>query len=185
MNAPARPPRMTVPEFLDWAAGQEGRYELVDGQPIGMAPERVRHAVVKFAVARALDDAVREAGIPCRVFTDGVSVAIDQHTVREPDCSVQCGKEPDLDSMFIDAPMIVVEVTSPSSTRDDTTAKLVEYFSVPSIVHYIIVRTDQSVIIHHRRDAGGTIATQISGDGDIVLDPPGISIPVTRLLGAA
>jgi Uma2 family endonuclease len=176
---------MTVPEFLDWAGEHPGtRYELVGGRPVAMAPEKVRHTVVKFSAARALDDAVRDTGLPCRVFADGVSVAIDEHTVREPDCSVQC-TEPDLDSMFIDAPMIVGEVTSPSSTRDDTGAKLVEYFSVPSIVHYIIVRPDQSVVIHHRRDTGGAIATQIRGDGDIDLTPPGISVPVARLLGAA
>ena len=32
--------------------------------------------------------------------------------------------------MILEAPLIVVEVASPSSERDDTGDKLVEYFSV-------------------------------------------------------
>ena len=34
--------RMTVDEFLLWAEGQEGRWELHDGAPVMMSPERVR-----------------------------------------------------------------------------------------------------------------------------------------------
>ncbi len=47
-------PRMTVAEFLAWAAAQpRGRYELVQGEVVAMAPERARHNLVKLAVARA------------------------------------------------------------------------------------------------------------------------------------
>ena len=62
-----------------------------------------------------------------------MTVVIDDDHSREPDAAVQCGVPTDLDSMVLEAPLIVVEVTSPSSERDDTGDKLVEYFSVPSI----------------------------------------------------
>ena len=40
--------RMTVQEFLAWAAAQpRGRYELVRGEVVAMAPERARHNLVK------------------------------------------------------------------------------------------------------------------------------------------
>ena len=32
---------MTVEEFLPWAEGKEGRWELHDGVPVMMSPERV------------------------------------------------------------------------------------------------------------------------------------------------
>jgi Uma2 family endonuclease len=38
---------MTVDEFLSWADTQPGRYELDDGEIVGMAPERIRHARTK------------------------------------------------------------------------------------------------------------------------------------------
>lgn len=176
-------PRMTVAEFLDWAAAQpHGRYELVAGEVVAMAPERARHNLVKAAVFRALDDAVKRAGLPCTVFTDGMTVVIDNEHSREPDAAVQCGVATDLDSMILEVPLIVVEVASPSSERDDTGDKLVEYFSVASIRHYLIVNPTKKVVVHHARNEAGDISTRIAASGEIELTPPGITVPVSQLL---
>jgi Uma2 family endonuclease len=185
VNAPVVPKvRMKVDEFLAWADAQaRGRYELVNGEIVAMSPERARHNLVKFAAARALRDAVLAAKLPCTVFTDGVAVVIDDRNTREPDASVQCGIDVDLDSMTLEAPMIVVEVASPSSERVDTETKLVDYFSVASICHYLIILPEQRVVVHHRRDEGGKIETRIVRDGDIALTPPGMTVPAALLLG--
>lgn len=176
-------PRMTVTEFLAWAAAQpRGRYELVRGEVVAMAPERALHNLVKFAVARALDRAIRHAGLPCTVFTDGMTVVIDNETSREPDAAVQCGVATDLDSMVLQAPLIVVEITSPSSERDDTGDKLVEYFSVASIKHYLIVNPAKKAVVHHARGDAGAIATRIFTANQIDLTPPGMSLLVSDLL---
>ena len=112
---------MTVQEFLAWAAAQpRGRYELVRGEVVAMAPERARHNLVKAAVFRALSDAVARAALPCTVFTDGMTVVIDNEHSREPDAAVQCNITTDSNSTILEAPLIVVEVASPSSERDDT-----------------------------------------------------------------
>lgn len=174
---------MTVPEFLAWAASQpRGRYELVRGEVVAMAPERARHNLAKAAAFRALDDAVKGAGLPCIVFTDGMTVVIDNETSREPDAAVQCGVAIDLDSMVLQAPLIVVEITSPSSERDDTGDKLVEYFSVATIMHYLIINPAKNVVVHHARSESGTIATRILSSGDVELAPPGMTVRVAELL---
>ena len=176
--------RMKVPEFLAWAEAQpQGRYELVNGEVVAMAPERVRHNLVKAAVFRTLDNAVRSARLPCTVFTDGVGIVINENTVREPDASVQCGGKLNLDSMTIDAPLIVAEVASPSSERLDTHGKLVEYLSVQSIRHYLVVLPEQGVVVYYRRNDGGAIDTHIVREGAIELTPPGMTVPVADLLG--
>ena len=176
--------RMKVAEFLAWAEAQpQGRYELVNGEVVVMAPERVRHNLVKLAVARALGDAVKRANLPCTVFTDGVGIVINENTVREPDASVQCEGKLNLDSMTIDAPLIVAEVASPSSERVDTNGKLVEYLSVQSIRHYLVVLPEQGVVVHYRRNDGGAIDTRIAREGAIDLTPPGMTVPLADLLG--
>jgi Uma2 family endonuclease len=176
-------PRMTVPEFLDWAVAQpKGRYELVRGEIVAMAPERARHNLVKGAVFRALGDAVAAARLPCTVFTDGMTVVIDNETSREPDAAVQCGVATDLDTLILEAPLIVVEVASPSTERDDTGDKLVEYFSVPSIRHYLIIKPQKDVVVHHARNEAGEISTRILSGGEIKFEPPGITIQVKPLL---
>src|SRR5262249_48208063 len=126
---------------------------------------------------------VKRANLPCTVFTDGVGIVINENTVREPDASIQCGGKLNLDAMTIDAPLIVVEVVSPSSERDDTHAKLVEYFSIQSIRHYLVVLRERDVVVHYRRNDGKPIDTRIGRDGVIDLPPPGMTVPVADLLG--
>jgi len=46
--------RMTVDEYLTWAEGRPGRYELYNGVVYAMAPERAAHAEVTHAVANVL-----------------------------------------------------------------------------------------------------------------------------------
>jgi Uma2 family endonuclease len=176
--------RMKVPEFLAWAEAQpQGRYELVNGEVVVMAPERVRRNLVKAAVFRALDNAVTAAKLPCTVFTDGVGIVINENTVRGPDASVQCGGKLNLDSMTIDTPLIVAEVASPSSERLDTHGKLVEYLSVQTIRHYLVVLPEQAVVVHYRRNDRGAIDTRIAREGALDLTPPGMTVPVADLLG--
>lgn len=172
--------RMTVSQFLMWAEAQPGRYELVDGEPIRMAPEPARHNKVKYLVCRALDDAIASASLSCEVFTDGMTVEIDEHRCYEPDASVQCGITQDLDSMVLPAPLIVVEVASPSSEKLDAGVKLLDYFKAPSIQHYLILNPERRAVIHHQRD-GDTIRTMLVTSGDLRLDPPGLVMPIAGL----
>jgi Uma2 family endonuclease len=55
--------KMTVDEFLVWAEGQPGRFELYAGTVYAMTPERAGHALIKFAVQTALLAGIRRAGI--------------------------------------------------------------------------------------------------------------------------
>jgi len=176
---------MNVAEFLSWSEAQSrGRYELVDGEILAMSPERARHNLVKLEVAVALRAAIAAAKLPCTVFTDGITVVIDDQNTREPDATVQCAVGVDLDSTIAAAPMVVVEVVSPSSERLDTEVKLVDYFSVASICHYLIVFSEKRVVVHHQRNDAGSIATRIAHEGEeIALSPPGMTVPVIALLG--
>ncbi len=80
MTALARPklPRMTADEFIAWAMEQPdgGRYELVGGEVVGMASERLAHARVKALVLRALADAIGREGLPCEAVPDGMAVQV-------------------------------------------------------------------------------------------------------------
>jgi Uma2 family endonuclease len=167
---------MTADEFIDWAMRQpEGhRYELAGGEVIAMAPERVSHARAKLHITNRLSAAIDEARIDCEAFVDGLTVVVDPTTVYEPDALVRCGTDLDGDTVRVSDPVIVVEVLSRSTRGRDTGAKLADYFRLPSLHHYLIVRTDDRVIIHHARAADGAIMTRILHEGPISLDPPGI-----------
>ncbi|NBB82587.1 MAG: Uma2 family endonuclease [Alphaproteobacteria bacterium] len=177
------PPRMTLEAFFAWYEAQpEGRrYELVDGQPFAMAAQRNRHGIMKANAYVALRRAIDQSAVDCFTMADGVTIAIDDHNAYEPDAAVQCGGGVDLDSVTLDMPTLVVEVLSPSSRGVDTGRKLVGYFRVASIRHYLVVVADRRLVTHHSRTADDRMETALITDGTLVLDPPGLDLPVAAL----
>jgi Uma2 family endonuclease len=172
---------MTVEEYLDWAAGRPGRYELVNGRPVKMSPETTGHVSTKVFVALALMDAIDEAGLDLIALGDGATVRISEHTAFEPDALVYPGPELPGGEMIVPNTVIVVEVLSPTSVNRDTTAKLTGYFSVPSVAHYLIVDPEDRVVVHHRRAEGAEILTRsLAEDETLDLTPPGLRLPVRR-----
>src|SRR4051794_24817882 len=87
------PEHMTGDEFLAWAMEQPEakRYELVAGEVVAMAPERVARGRMKFRCARRLAEGIEAAKLPCEVFVDGMTVRVDRNSIYEPDVLVRCG----------------------------------------------------------------------------------------------
>jgi Uma2 family endonuclease len=77
------------------------------------------------------------------------------------------------------APVIVVEVLSPSTRRIDASAKLAGYFRVPSVAHYLIVDPAKPLVLHRAR--GSVILTHVVTQGTIELDPPGLAVALADI----
>jgi Uma2 family endonuclease len=170
---------MSSAEFVDWALAQRsGTYELVNGEVVAMAPERVGHNRVKASVYLALRSAIEAAGLPCETFADGMAVEVDDHHTYGPDALVRCGEPLDDDVVVVRDPLILVEVLSPSSTSTDTGKKFVDYFRLSPVRHYLIVDPERRTIVHHERGEDGRIESRILGAGRIRLAPPGIELTV-------
>ncbi len=179
MRAFPLPTRMTSAEFIAWAMGQPSpRYELVDGEVVAMAPERDDHNLVKANVYVALRLAIAAAGLPCRAYTDGMAVEIDDERTYGPDAMVRCGDPLDPGALVVRDPLIVVEVVSRSSAEADSGKKLADYFSLLSVRHYLILDPTRRGAVHHQRDEDGRIESRILRSGPLRLSPPGIQVTV-------
>lgn len=170
---------MSVDDFLAWSKDlPEGeRYELVGGSPARMQSERIIHAETKFAVVLALKAALKQAGrTDCHAFIDGVSVRIDETTLREPDALIHCGPY-DPNASIAENPVVVVEVASP---RSPESKKTLEYFSLESVEHYLVLFPGEGRVLHQfRSQTPGEIVSRILGkDAAIELTPPGITLAV-------
>ena len=182
MGDPA-PRRMHADEFLRWAMEQpEGeRYELVGGEIIAMSPERSVHALVKGNVFAGLRAAIAASTLPCTASPDGMSVKADDTHIYQPDVLVRCGPALPDEAIFVPDPIIVVEVVSPSSRSTDAGAKLDGYLGLPSVRHYLLVKTDNRTVIHHRKEGDGMIQTTNLNRGTLELDPPGLLVDIASL----
>jgi Uma2 family endonuclease len=176
-----RTPQMSVDDFVAWAERQLERWELLDGVPVAMSPERVVHGDVKYRVARALDGAIAKANVPCRFVLDSAAVRIDSRSLYQPDALVYGGEPVSPDALEIADPIIVFEVLSPSNAATDLRDKLQGYFRVPSVQHYLIVDPDKRLVIHHARGEADTVTTRLVDGGVIRLDPPGIDLSIVDL----
>ena len=176
--SPIPPGRMTAAEFLDWAAREDvGRVELIDGEVVAMASETRGHGRVKKRIDRAFDAAIAECGILCESYVDSIGVEISESDFFIPDVVVDCGDTSDMSDRDADRPTVVVEVLSPSTWRHDTNDKLLGYFSVDTVMHYLIVNMAKRVVVHHARN-GPKIDTTIKGSGPLDLTPPGIAVDI-------
>jgi Uma2 family endonuclease len=178
--------RLTAEEFLDWAAAQpQGRFELVGGEIVAMAPERSVHGRAKLDTTVALRTALAKAGLECEAIIDSVGVRVDEATVYVPDAFVRCGRRLPDDEMVVSDPVIVVEVVSPSSHAIDSGAKLIGYFRLPSVQHYLVVDAGARAVTHYRRDPTGGVAVRILDQGTLELDPPGFAVKVADFFASA
>ena len=113
----------TLEEFRAWHERQPDVWEFIHGVPKLMAPGSMAHTLIKSNAGRLLGDALEGPG--CRALVDGAIVEVEGSSLI-PDVVVTCRP---LDSAWprIADPIIIVEVLSPWSEKDDTGRKLALY----------------------------------------------------------
>lgn len=168
---PGRP--TTLDEFHIWHAGQADVFEFIDGVPKAMAPGSKAHTLLKGNVFAALRAALGDG--PRRALVEGAAVETGTSYLI-PDVLVECGPT-DLSTPNVAEPVVIVEVASPGSEKDDLARKERAYLGLASLQHYLVVHQDRRAIVHHqRRDDLGGFLTTIVRQGRIPLDPPGIQL---------
>ncbi len=173
--------RMTRTEYRAWSERQPtGRFERIEGVVVATAPEQVEHNDRKMLAWLALRHAVRDAGVPCHVNGDGMTVEVGDSDY-EPDAILYCGQRLSPGTTTVPNPLVIVEVLSPGTSATDRAWKLREYFLLPSVRHYLIVWADRQQIVHHHRDDADAIGTAVVTKGEIRLDPPGITVSVEEI----
>ncbi|MGY3505083.1 Uma2 family endonuclease [Bradyrhizobium sp. USDA 4471] len=139
---------LTPEEFFAWVPGQEGRYELVEGEVVMMAGAGRRHDAIVVNLIASIRPQTR--GGPCQTFTGDTYIATTASTRRMPDMGIDCGK-PDENSLTADKPSLVVEVLSPTTGGFDLTVKLAEYQGLSSLDFILFVDTESPTVHLYRR----------------------------------
>ena len=168
---PKRPlvSRMTVAEFLATPADGTGRlWQLVDGEPVAMAPASDMHGTIQAEVARLLGNYLRQARLPCRVvIAPGVSPRVRaKWNVRVPDLVVTC-QPAFLARHLVEQPVLAVEILSPSNEAE-TWSSVWTYTTIPSMRDILVIRSVEVGAELLTRQADGTWPADFTKLGDRV-----------------
>jgi Uma2 family endonuclease len=140
MSQALRRPLLTVDEFQDWdppPGMEDWRWELVDGEPVAMAPPGINHGAIQAQSAFLLTAHLRAHRPTCRVIiTPGVIPQLRaRFNERIPDLGVSC--RPFTDGRSLADPILLVEILSPSN-ETKTRANAWAYATIPSVQEVLI-----------------------------------------------
>ena len=177
---------MTLDEFLSWEPddGVGWRWQLVDGEPVAMAPAADAHGAIQNELGRLLANHLVERRSPCRVVTEpGVVPHVRAGmNYRIPDLGVTCAP-PEQGRIEVREPVLLVEILSPSNERE-TRANIWAYATVPSVREILSARSTrvEAELLRRREDgAWPEQADLIPADGTLDLASVGFTVPLIAL----
>lgn len=165
---------MSLHEYLAFEERSPVRHEYVAGEVYAMTGVTTRHNLMTQNISRRLHTAARAHG--CRVFSDVVKLRTADR-VYYPDVIVACGQAAEVESI-VAAPLLLVEVTSPTTRAIDRREKLDSYRRIASLRVYLIVDQRRRHVFVYARDADGEwTRDEIHGEGAIPI--PVLEITLT------
>ena len=178
---------LTADQFYDFCCQNDGRYELVRGEVIELAPANDEHGEISANVGTAFNNYSRRRGIGRTRVETGYRLEQNPDTVRGPDISLMLlprGPGVTLTRRFVlNPPDIAVEVVSPSNTAAEMERKIREYLAAGSQRVWVVYPATPTVgrrVVIHRPD-GSTIT--YTGN-DVITDEellPGFSLPLSEI----
>lgn len=180
---------MTVDEFLAWDSGDltGQHWQLIDGEPTGMAPASETHGAIQAELVRLIGNHLLARGSPCRVIgAPGIVPRIRAgENYRIPDLGVTCA--PPSRSVMVSEPVLLIEILSPGN-EPLTRSNIWTYTTLPSVQEILAVRSTRMEVELLRRGADGNWPETAS-----IIRPPdaldiasiGLTLPVADIYRTA
>lgn len=181
MARPQPRPRFSADEYLAWEDTQLERHEYIDGEVFAMSGAEDRHATVALNLAVALRTHLR--GGPCRAYVSDIRLHVAaSNAYFYPDLMVTCDAADAASRLSKSAPVLVVEVLSPSTAAYDRGDKFAHYRNIPGLREYVLVDIDRRATDVYRRGADGLwVLHPFTGDDAVELASVALTLPAAEL----
>ncbi|MGL5138876.1 MAG: Uma2 family endonuclease [Beijerinckiaceae bacterium] len=173
-------PRYNVAAFVELTRPfpNHERWELLDGEPVMMAPQSVVHQGVVSNLLAKCRQLARSRG--CREYP-GLGILnndIDDYAPI-PDIVVRCG--PPVQGGYIADPVVIAEILSPSTAANDRGRKLEFYKMISSLKTILLVYANERRVEHWTRGGNDWIEGVTQGDGIVPLEGVGGEISLDEV----
>ncbi len=182
--SPARtfPTEMTVAEFLAWEA-PGGRWELVDGEPVAMAPTSRTRGALQLELGGLIRNHLMNSGSPCTVVAaPGIIPRVRSgENFRIPDLAVTCTRY-DQEEYDLTDPVLIAEILSPSN-RAATWRNVLSFTTIPSLREVLLLSTltVRAELLRRGDDGNWPMKFETIEDGDLTLDSIGFTVPLAAI----
>jgi Uma2 family endonuclease len=170
--------RYSYAEYLTLEESSSVRHEFFDGEIYAMAGTPT-HAALAAAIIGLVG-----AQLPfgCRAYTSDLRVRVPETGLSTyPDVTVVCGKTIRAvdDLLGVTNPVLLVEVTSPSTEDYDRGEKLSHYQRLPSVKEVLLVsHRGPALLLHRRGPEGSWSAIDVTGGQTLDLSSVGVRLAV-------
>lgn len=165
-------------EYLTFERDGQTRHEWVGGEVFAMTGRSARHNRISGRLFARLLPVAEATG--CRAYVADMKVVATDFGYY-PDVMVVCDPETP-GEYHEERPCLIAEVLSPSTADRDRREKKNAYLSIPSLLHLLLIRQDDTQIEHFFRAPDGRLHHhQLGPDDMIVLRCPELSMPVADL----
>jgi Uma2 family endonuclease len=176
---------MTLSEFLSWdTADRTGvSWQLVDGEPVAMAPGSETHAALQGEIGRRIANHLIEQGGRCRLLSQpGIVPRVrSNRNFRIPDLGVTCA--PPSQGLMVPDAILLVEILSPSNEAQ-TRANIWAYTTIPSVREILAVHSTRVEAELLRRGSDGNWPEEpeiLTAADTLALDSVGFVTPLAAL----
>ncbi|PYQ25832.1 MAG: Uma2 family endonuclease [Acidobacteria bacterium] len=155
-SAPQSPHEYSFAEYLALERDSEIKHEFYAGEILEMAGGTTRHSALAMNVGFAIRGTRPEG---CTVFQSDMRVRVTATgRAMYPDVSMVCGPiehDPeDAAHTTITNPLLIVEVLSVTTEKDDRGDKWLHYQRIPSLQEYVLVGQQPRIEVFRRTPAG-------------------------------
>lgn len=172
--------KISVEDYLEGEKISPVKHEYVEGEVFAMAGTSDNHSRICINLTTALSNHLRDSN--CEPFAGETKVRVTSKVCYYPDVLVSCEENPE-NPYFRNAPILIVEVTSPSTAHIDRREKLLFYQQMPSVQEYAIVDQPRINIELHRRQLNGGWITYYfdESDGEIEFESVKMTLPISEI----
>ncbi|MGD7033776.1 Uma2 family endonuclease [Methylotuvimicrobium buryatense] len=164
---------ISVEDYLDGELIAETKHELIDGAVYAMVGTSGNHQRIAINVLAEFRSHLKN--LPCEPFGSDMKVRVDSNFFY-PDVIVDCHFD-ESQPYYTETPIIIVEVLSKTTRRNDKTVKLANYLKLPTLQEYVMIEQDYVEVEVLRRSEGWVSKHYYLGD-DVTFEAIDLTLPV-------
>ncbi|SHI26787.1 Endonuclease, Uma2 family (restriction endonuclease fold) [Desulfosporosinus lacus DSM 15449] len=149
MSLPEENKKHTYSDYLTWP--EKERWEIIDGVPYLQSAPKWQHQSISGELYRQISNYLIDK--PCRVFASPFDLCLVEYeesdddilNIVQPDIVIVCDETKLRKTGYFGVPALIIEISSPSTTRQDRVIKFNKYEKV-GVKEYWIVEPDGKYI---------------------------------------